>query len=361
MNHFEFADLTKNAKRRATKTDRHIAVITTNADKLNETGFGSRQTSRIICDHIRERYGHVTFHEITDASALNLIIEKKPDLVVLCSKYVLDSDQSSRIWFSEFFDQHGVAYTGSDRFALEFDSNKSKAKTVLLNAGIATANFFLTYPNQYETEEQLPLSMPLFIKPLDAANGNGIDEHSIVNSFADYTKKVARLSALYSATCLVEEILPGREFTVAILAGTDAQPDLVMPIEIIPPVNDKGDRVLGFAEKCSNEEEIRPVTEPLFSAISALAVAAFTALGARDFGRIDIKLDQMGVPHFLEANLVPGMTPKTSYFPRSFGLSITSENMNQQAMTEKEIIWKIVELGLRRATSMVPLTGLPVR
>lgn len=360
VNLFEFADLPKNAQSLETKIDRHIAVVTTNADNLNETGFGSNKTCRIICDHIKERFQQVTFHEVTDTSALNLIIEENPDLVVLCSKYVLDSDQVTRIWFSEFFDQHDIAYTGSDRSALEFDSNKSKAKAVLLNNGIATANFFLTHPNQFETEEQLPLSLPLFIKPLDAANGNGIDQNSMVNNFSEYTQKVDQLFALYSATCLVEEVLPGREFTVAILEGVDTQSHQIMPIEIIPPINEKGDRVLGFAEKRSNEEEIRPVEEPLFSAVSALAEAAFMALGARDFGRIDIKLDETGEPHFLEANLVPGMTPETSYFPRTFGSTMASSSTTQKAMTEKEIIWKVVELGLMRAKSLAPVSGVPM-
>lgn len=360
MSLFGFADLPKNAQGSQIKIDRHIAVITTNADNLNETGFGSNKTCRIICEQIRERFQQVTFHEVIDASTLDLVIEEKPDLVVLCSKYVLDSDQVTRIWFSEFFDQHNIAYTGSDRSALEFDSNKSKAKAVLLNNGIATANFFLTHPNQFETEEQLPLSLPLFIKPLDAANGNGIDENSLVTDFSAYTDKVAQLFALYGATCLVEEVLPGREFTVAILEGVGAQTTQIMPIEIIPPLNEKGDRVLGFVEKRSNEEEIRPVEEPLFSAVSALAKAAFIALGARDFGRIDIKLDETGKPHFLEANLVPGMTPETSYFPRGFSSTMISNSTKQKAMTEKGIIWRVVELGLKRTKSIAPVSGVPM-
>ncbi len=360
VNLFEFADLPKNAQDPETKINRHIAVVTTNADNLNETGFGSNKTCRLICGYIGERFQKVTFHEVTDVSVLHLIIAESPDLVVLCSKYVFDSDQITRIWFSEFFDQHDIAYTGSDRAALEFDSNKSKAKAVLLNSDIATANFFLAHPNQFKTEEQLPLPLPLFIKPLDAANGNGIDQNSLVTDFLAYTDKIAQLFALYGATCLVEEVLPGREFTVAILEGADTQSQQIMPIEIIPPMNEKGDRVLGFAEKRSNEEEIRPVKEPLFSAVSALASTAFKALGARDFGRIDIKLDEAGKPHFLEANLVPGMTPETSYFPRTFSSTMTSNNAAHKAMTEKEIIWRVVELGLMRAKSTTPVSGVPV-
>jgi D-alanine-D-alanine ligase len=40
-------------------------------------------------------------------------------------------------------------------------------------------------------------------------------------------------------------------------------------------------------------------------------------LGVRGFGRIDVKMNSNGHCFFLEANLVPGMTVGSSYFPRA--------------------------------------------
>jgi D-alanine-D-alanine ligase len=57
----------------------------------------------------------------------------------------------------------------------------------------------------------------LFLKPLDAANGNGIDNLSFVTSFADYESKLFSLYNLFNLPVLAEEYLDGREYTVAVI------------------------------------------------------------------------------------------------------------------------------------------------
>ena len=322
------------------KINLHIAVVTTNSAGMRETAFGSLETCHRVCDALSGRYHQVDYCEVSSEEDLRMVVTRKPDLVVLCAKYVIDNEQNLKIWLSDFFLVNGIPYTGSDRVTLEFDSNKSKAKTVLLNNGIATAKYFLTYPDQFRVEEKLPLPFPLFIKPVDAANGNGIDENSLVHDFPSYRAKVQEVFNVYGMAALVEEVLPGREFTVAILDGAGTGALSIMPVEIIAPKNTKGDRVLGYREKLDNQETLHEVTEPILSAVSSLAGAAFAALGVRDFGRIDIKLDAEGVPNFIEANLVPGMTPHSSYFPLACAL-----NRN---MTFSDVVLKIADMALKR-------------
>ncbi|KZK85938.1 D-alanine--D-alanine ligase B [Pseudovibrio sp. Ad13] len=344
----------QNLQEHSSKLKNHIAVVATNTHDLKETGFGSIETCRFFYDALKEKYQTVTFHEISSISSLNDIVTSRPDLVVLCSKYFLDVSNNTKTWFSDYFSKHAIAFTGSDRNSLEFDSNKGKAKTAIQNHGIATAKFFQACPGQFETEDKLPLFLPLFVKPIDAANGNGIDENSIVRDFESYQSKVKELFESYGADVLVEEVLPGREFTVAIFDDPETDSRSIMPVEIIVPKNEKGDRILGCAAKQQNHELLRTITEPTLSAVSELAGSAFTALGVKSFGRIDIKLDAEGNPNFLEANLVPGMTPDSSYFPRACSLQTGSKLKanRSSAMTHSEVALKIVELGLNRINTL---------
>jgi D-alanine-D-alanine ligase len=55
--------------------------------------------------------------------------------------------------------------------------------------------------------------------------------------------------------------------------------------------------------------------EPLVTAVEELAVAAWRALGCRDGGRLDIRLDAAGIPSFLEANPLAGLHPGHSDLP----------------------------------------------
>ena len=58
--------------------------------------------------------------------------------------------------------------------------------------------------------------------------------------------------------------------------------------------------------------------EDIYKSIDSIAKNSFIDLVARDYGRIDIKMDVKGYPYFLETNLLPGMTQRTSDLNCSF-------------------------------------------
>ncbi|MEM7316720.1 MAG: D-alanine--D-alanine ligase [Planctomycetota bacterium] len=277
---------------------------------------------------------------VEDLDDISAVVNRRPDLVVLCVKYIPTIEPGNKLWLAKYLQEHGIPFTGSDRETLRFDSDKAFAKRHLIERDIKTARFFLAQPGSVYRQQDLPLALPLFVKPLDAANGNGIDEYSLVHDFASYESRVAHICKAYQTSALVEDVLPGREFTVAILDDPWQSNRLIMPIEIVVPKNAKGDRVLGCVEKSNNKEELSLVEEPILSAVSALASQVFSELGARDFGRIDVKLNAANIPHFIEANLVPGMTPGNSYFPMA--------SMLNRGMSYADTVLKMIEVALRR-------------
>jgi D-alanine-D-alanine ligase len=335
---------------RKRKISRRIAIVTSGNDNQKETGFGSIETCKTLYQAISDNYQDVSFHTVSTMESLHQIVKEAPDLAILCSKYFVINETGEKVWYSRFFFDNGIEFSGSLRENLEFDSNKSKAKTLLQNFDVATANFFIAHPGQYLMEADLPLHLPLFVKPLDAANGNGIDENSIVRDFESYRTKVDELFNRFETGALVETELPGREYTIAILDDPENSVRHVIPLEITAPKNSNGDRLLGYETKQLNNEKLSLVPEPLRTELQQVAIRIFDLLGARDFGRIDIKLDEYGKPNFLEANLVPGMTPGTSYFPRALSYLNSSGKIltMPDGMTHSEIARKIVELGLKR-------------
>jgi D-alanine-D-alanine ligase len=52
------------------------------------------------------------------------------------------------------------------------------------------------------------------------------------------------------------------------------------------------------------------VSPALRSAIESTVLAAFHALGCRDWARVDVRLDAAGVPNLIEVNPLPGILPK---------------------------------------------------
>ena len=129
------------------KADRRIAVVASDTAGMKETAFGSIETSRSVCNALKDRYHRVDFCEAATEDDLRRVVESNPDLVVICVKYIIEKEQDQKIWLSDYFSRYGIPFTGSDRATLKFDSDKSKAKTILQNSNIATARFFLTRPD----------------------------------------------------------------------------------------------------------------------------------------------------------------------------------------------------------------------
>ena len=82
-----------------------------------------------------------------------------------------------------------------------------------------------------------------------------------------------------------------------------------------------------------------------------MAINVFKALGARDYGRIDIRLNAHGTPNFIEANLMPGLS-NHGYLSRCFLLN--------KHFAYEEMIASIVELAFKRvATGMLAEASSP--
>lgn len=321
-------------------------IIITNQDKsLKETGFGSMQS----CNHVLEallRGGFDAELKVCRTEYdLNLVVKLKPDLVVLAVKYVVN-ENNIKISLANFFDSKEINYTGSDKDALEYDSDKTSAKVFLQKQGLKTAKYFTALPREYKNEGELPLDFPLFLKPFSAANGNGIDDYSFVSNFKSYERKVLSLYNAFDQPVLVEEYLDGREFTVAIIEGKDGEL-IVSAIEIVPPESSKGLRILGARTKSENSEVLLKIQDQRLSKeLKDLAISSFQKIGGRDFGRIDIKQNKNNESFFIEANLVPGMTATSSYFPRAYSLDLGIEYD------------EVIELIISQGKSRVPIQVL---
>ena len=298
----------------------HIEIVTTPNGALKESGFGSLKSCNSVLNAIQRMGYSVSLNVCKSKDDLDDIVKREPELVILAVKYIPIANGDD-IWLSDYFSQRGVNFTGSYREVLKFDSNKVLAKTHLMAKGIKTADYFIAVPGQFEKESDLPITYPLFLKPLDAANGNGIDDLSFVNNFAEYESKLTSLYKTFNQPVLIEKYLDGREFTVAIIESSNNRL-ITSAVEVIPPTSTNGLKILGAQAKKDDSEKLIVINnKEIESKVTALAIEAFRTLGIRDFGRVDIKANREGDCFFMEANLVPGMTYGSSYFPLSFQLA----------------------------------------
>lgn len=318
------------------KIDKKIEIVRSSIIRLSSM---SEVSARAVQAVLSEHYSDVSITTVNTVADLDEVIARQPDLVFLGLKYIFDeSHGASILWVSEYLDAHSITYTGSSYLSHILEADKSLAKAQVHSAGFKTALFQVV--KMSDSFSGTKLTYPLFVKPTDRGGGVGIDSKSIVHNDMELRAKITMIRESLGADVLIEEYLSGREFSVALLR--DNKTDLfAMPIELVASADLQGNRILSHAVKSENTEVVSSLADlSLKKLISDLAVGVFTALGARDYGRVDIRLDQYGVPHFLEANLIPSLIRNYGSFPKacqlnegieyeSMILSITNASMSR--------------------------------
>lgn len=305
------------------KINKHIEIV--RSVKIGSGGM-SRSTSDRVFEVLSAAYKSVGVSIITDEADLEALVMKKPDLVFLGSSKIRlstkDNKEFSYIWLSEYLEQQGISYTGSGKLAMETNSDKELAKFAIFSAGLPTSAYFTALPGEHDSEQSFGLDFPLFIKPISSGGSKGIDMDSVVHNSDSFNNKVKDIFEQFGTKSLVESYLTGREYSVALLGnGGNLK---AMPIELLTQKNSRGDRILCSAVKKEDKEQVVAVTnQALKKRLAKLAKQIFMVLGARDYGRVDFRMDGAGKIHFLEANLAPGLGG--GYFTRACSINGVTE------------------------------------
>jgi D-alanine-D-alanine ligase len=336
------------------KINKHIEIVSSTRKGLGSMGKESREGAyKVLAQH----YSRVGITVINNETDLARLVATKPDLVFLGMKYIprdlrLGLHLPGRIWIGQYLDEHRIAYTGSGSLAHRLELDKHLAKQRALGAGLKTPKFYVVNRHRLQSVNKVQLGFPLFVKPAGGGGGRGIDKNSVVRNYYELDAKVRSIAEVFGSDSLIEQYLPGQEFSVAILKNETDPSFSLMSVELIAPLI-LGTRILGGEVKSSNAEQAIKVTdESMKLKIETLAINVFHALGARDYGRIDIRLDKFGVPNFLEANLIPSLVRGYGSFPKACVMNL--------GLDYESMILSIVRLGLRRSQDVEELVAEPL-
>jgi len=217
-------------------------------------------------------------------------------------------------------DVYDIPYTFADPCVMSVCLDKGVTKCVVRNVGVPTPRFAVIVDEASIEEliDDVSFRYPLFAKPIAEGTGKGVTPASRVNNANELTMACKELLCRYRQPVLVEEYLPGREFTVGIL-GTGKEASCLGTLEIV--LRDEAEQdVYSYVnkERCEELVEYRLVAADKDEQVrraEEIAIAAWRALGCRDGGRIDLRCDAEGCPQFLEANPLAGLHPAHSDLP----------------------------------------------
>ncbi len=234
-------------------------------------------------------------------------------------------------------DQYKIPYVFSGPVIMGVSLNKYFARLVVEASGVPISPG-ISIAQITDIRKTSCLSFPLFVKPVAEGTGKGITTRSIVHNFDELYAICSNLLEKYSQPVLVEEYLPGREFTVGVV-GSGKESTCIGGMEIIcknglPYSNE-------VKENYEDYVEYIPIEKELWEECSRISKDAWIALGGVDAGRVDLKADKTGRICFIEANPLAGLNPVHSDLP------ILSRMSN---ISYQELINKIVESAIKRSS-----------
>jgi D-alanine-D-alanine ligase-like ATP-grasp enzyme len=242
---------------------------------------------------------NVFLNKLTTFKQLKELKRKGFDIFVnLCEGYPEWEVPGVDVVFS--MEQLDLPFTGPSTKL--FDVPKELMKYLAYCEGVKTPGYVPIHELKDIEEAVKHLKFPLFVKPAHAGDSRGVDEHSLVQTKIELQQKCISILEEYGQL-LVEEYIPGREYTVLVAANADGHSCTAFKaVEYKFP---QGREFKTYALKTSelHPECNFPCSDPaLDKRLRMAAEKIFNAFNGVGYARMDFRVNNKNEIYFLELN-----------------------------------------------------------
>ena len=289
-------------------------------------GWGDMAVTQEIADAINASGKSAEIAFVSTLEELNTTLSTKEFDIIWSALYHV-SEKSETIgmsegdenWLADIFDARELPYIGPNAATMKALIHKTTTHGIMDKAGVPV-------PYHYQIEEggDLPdLTYPAFVKPSYESRSVGISDNSVVNNKEELAAQVAFIHKTYDQPALVEEYLPGQEYTVLMLGNGEYQEFLPGKVMVDPSLF--GDYpILRSDLRGVGATKIHPMKKLADEGIEVTKMA-MDALNCLDHVRADMRLDSNGRLKIIEVNGIPGLKPIKSWSPQIYTLHHPSE------------------------------------
>jgi D-alanine-D-alanine ligase len=237
------------------------------------------------------------------------------DVVVLNWCEGLPGVPRSEALVTALLDERGFTYTGSPTRVLELSWDKPLTKRRLWRTGVPTP-VWRTFASPAVDEWGI---FPAIVKPSHEHCSLGVTSEAVVHDRGALAERVAFVLEELGQPAIVEQFIGGREFHVSVWGnGT---------LRVLPPaemdfsaLSEPDERLCTFDSKFTPGSRQwdsisvvvpAPLDEPEQQELARVTIAAYRALGCRDYARVDLRQDGSGFT-VLDVNPNCDLSPETS-------------------------------------------------
>jgi len=268
-----------------------------------------------------ESLGHEPSYQMLDGDEKSLTALARCDADLffnIVESY--DGDDTKEMHVAAYLDLLGRLYTGAGPHAMHLAQDKGLAKKLFAFHGVRTPFFATCYRGNIDHCHDI--TFPLIVKPISEDGSIGIDQGSVVKSVKQLMERIQYIQDEFDSPALLEEYIEGREIYAGILGNRfpEVLPLIELDLSRLPP---DMPRVAGTEVKWDKDSEAYKVTksapvenldEEITELLGSTALAAYRALGLRDYGRIDMRLTEKGEVYVIEANPNPWLSSGSEFY-----------------------------------------------
>ena len=293
---------------------------------LIDPAYGINQPFEVEDYFKEEDYAEISNENYLDAIYLIIPSEINVAFLALHGKYGEDGTIQSLL------ELKGIKYTGSKVLSSSLAMDKIMSKILFEEYNVPTPLYFHFKKGEFTTEEvnqkiEKSFGYPAVVKPNDQGSTVGL---TICKSEEQLSEAI-HLAFEYSDRILVEEYIPGRELTVAVLD------DNALPALEIRPKHGIYDYACKYTSGMSEYIVPAEVPENVSDSMKEIAVLACRSLRCEVYARVDFRLSPENKIFTLEVNTLPGMT----------SLSLVPKMAKAVGISFEQLVEKIITLSLK--------------
>ena len=243
-------------------------------------------------------------------------------------------------WVADELDTRRIPYIGSDSRIMKAMIDKFQTHEILAAGGVPVPAHVLLRTG----DDVAPVTYPAFVKPICESRSVGISDESVVHNEAELRRRVGYIEREFDQPALVEEFLPGDEYTALVLGNGETR-ECLPGLVTVEDKHYRNYRILRTDLRGVGLTRISLAGERTEEA-RRLADRAAEAMGCLDNVRIDMRVDAAGRLRIIEVNGIPGLKPHKSWAPQIYTLYHASPLGEEEDY--RRLIGAIIESAGRR-------------
>ena len=241
------------------------------------------------------------------------------------------------VWIPDVLDELGIPYIGPSTATMKNLIAKFDTHEVLAAHKVSVPRHVLCPPHSAADVD----FFPAFVKPNGESRSVGISDRSVAETPEALAKQIAFINEEMRQAALIEEYLPGKEYTVMVIGNGPRRE--ILPGRVTVDKSHYGKYpILRSDLRGVGLTHVSIPTEHAEEAI-ALAGAACDALKCDDHVRIDMREGADGKLRIMEVNGIPGLKPVKSWSPQIYTLYHPCDD------PYRELIGTIVSSAMERS------------